>query len=211
MSQILPTYLVDKAGVPIDNTNPLPTSGGGDSPTLRLGWVSASLGSTTNLTVKGASAGGFVQGQRRPFRVFCAGYTREDTRYTDRIAYLLLRNRAEFANTVNFRQLLLQTARIAVETANRIARIRYVLNPTLSATVNWQYINQSTSSTEYAIPTGVTITGGTQIAADDVVTQAAISFADLDLRMEPGDVLAVAIQTASSTATVAVSINQHEE
>lgn len=181
------------------------------NPTLQLGWVSASLGSTTNLTVKGASAGGFVQGQRRPFRdpvgvsgVFTGVSGTEN-------AYLLLRNRAEFANTVNFRQLLLQTARIAVETTNRIARIRYVLNPTLSATVNWQYINQSTSSTEYAIPTGVTITGGTQIAADDVVTQAAISFADLDLRMEPGDVLAVAIQTASSTATVAVSINQHEE
>lgn len=29
MSQILPTYLVDQHGVPIDNTNPLPTSGGG--------------------------------------------------------------------------------------------------------------------------------------------------------------------------------------
>ena len=28
---------------------------------------------------------------------------------------------------------------------------------------------------------------------------------------EPGDVLAIAIQTASSTATVAVSVNQHEE
>lgn len=32
-----------------------------------------------------------------------------------------------------------------------------------------------------------------------------------DLRTEPGDVLAIAIQTASSTATVAVSVNQHEE
>ena len=29
MSQILPTYLVDQHGVPIDGTNPLPTSGGG--------------------------------------------------------------------------------------------------------------------------------------------------------------------------------------
>lgn len=55
------------------------------------------------------------------------------------------------------------------------------------------------------------VSGGTQIAADDVVTQASVNFADLDLRMEPGDVLAVAIQTASSTATVAVSVNQHEE
>jgi len=33
----------------------------------------------------------------------------------------------------------------------------------------------------------------------------------LDLRLEPGDVLAVALQTASSTATADVSLNWHEE
>lgn len=32
-----------------------------------------------------------------------------------------------------------------------------------------------------------------------------------DLRLEPGDVLAVALQTASSTATADVSLNWHEE
>ena len=237
MSQILPTYLLDKNGAQIvypylgagtifvrvmtpnrrwitvhvdqyPNSFTVPSI---KNPTLRLGWVAASLGSTTNLTVRGASAAGFIQGPRRPLRDpngFSATFT--GVSVTEN-AYLLLRNRAEFANTVNLRELLPLSARIAVETANRTARIRYVLNPTLSATVNWQYINQSTSSVEYATPTGLTITGGTQVAADTATTQAATDFQALDLRMEPGDVLAFAIQTSSSTATVSVSTNWQEE
>ena len=42
-------------------------------------------------------------------------------------------------------------------------------------------------------------------------TNQTLDFEKLDLRMEPGDVLAVALQTASSTATTNVSLNWHEE
>lgn len=38
-----------------------------------------------------------------------------------------------------------------------------------------------------------------------------VEVAASDLRLEPGDVLAVALQTASSTATADVSLNWHEE
>jgi hypothetical protein len=89
--------------------------------------------------------------------------------------------------------------------------VRFVLNPTLSSTVDWQYVDQTSSSTEYAIPTGMTITGGRQIAAIDAVTQSNQDFTQLDLRMEPGDVLAIAIRTASSTATIGASVNWHED
>lgn len=41
MSQIIPTYLVDKTGVPIDGTNPLPTSGGGGGGTVDQGTSNA--------------------------------------------------------------------------------------------------------------------------------------------------------------------------
>jgi hypothetical protein len=57
----------------------------------------------------------------------------------------------------------------------------------------------------------VTITGGQQIDALNAVTQASESFVDFDIRLAPGDVLAVALRTASSTATVGVSINWLEE
>lgn len=190
------------------NANTLPSA---KNPTLRAGWIAASLGSTTALTVKGASAAGFVQGIRRPMRdpngksgAFSGVTTSEQ-------AYLLIRNRAEFASVVNQRQLLPISSNITVETANRIARVRYVLNPTLSATVDWQYIAQSTSSVEYATPSAITLTGGVEVAAVDAVTQATVDFERLDLRMEPGDVLAIAIQTATLTAVVGASVNWHEE
>lgn len=181
------------------------------NPSLRVGWVVASLGSTTNLTVQGASAAGFVQGRYASLRdpvgvsgVFTGVSGTEN-------AWILLRNRAEFGGTVNQRQLLPLISNLTVETTARIVRARYVLNPTLSATVNWQYVNQSTSSVEYATPTGITITGGTQVGAFAAATNQTLPLDTLDLRLEPGDVLAVALQTASSTATADVSLNWHEE
>ena len=50
-----------------------------------------------------------------------------------------------------------------------------------------------------------------ELRATHAVTQSVEDFASLDLRLEPGDVLAIAIRTASSTATVGVSLNWHEE
>lgn len=181
------------------------------NPSLRVGWIAASLGSTTNLTVQGASAAGFVQGRYASLRdpvgisgVFASVSSTEN-------AWILLRNRAEFGGTVNQRQLLPLISNLTVETNARIVRARYALNPTLSATVNWQYVNQSTSSVEYATPTGITITGGTQVGAFAAATNQTLDLEKLDLRMEPGDVLAVALQTASSTATADVSLNWYEE
>lgn len=43
------------------------------------------------------------------------------------------------------------------------------------------------------------------------MTQVVQNFSELDLRMEAGDVLAIAIRTSSSTATISTSINWHEE
>ena len=100
---------------------------------------------------------------------------------------------------------------ITVETSNRIVRARVVLNPTISGTITWGYVAQTTSSVEFATPTAVTISGGTAVAFSAAVTNSALSLSDLDLRMEPGDVLAIALQTASSTATANVSLNWQED
>ena len=55
------------------------------------------------------------------------------------------------------------------------------------------------------------ISGGTRVGAFAAATNQTLDLEKLDLRMEPGDVLAVALQTASSTATTNVSLNWHEE
>ena len=190
------------------NTYTIPYS---KNPSFRIGWIAASLGSTTNLTVKGASGCVSVVGRIEPFRnPYGINQSFTGVSATEYV-YLLIRNRAEFAAVINQRQLQPLEFGLTVETSNRIARARFVLNPTLSSTVDWTYLDQATSSVEYATPTNVTISGGQQIGAFNAVTQSVEDFASLDLRLEPGDVLAIAIRTASSTATVGVSLNWHEE
>lgn len=179
-------------------------------PSLRLGWVAASLGSTTNLITSGASACGMVQGEIIPLRDPVSIST-QFTATTTENAWLLLRNRVEYTSRVNHRELLPLGVALTNEMANRIIRARVVINPTLSGTVDWQYIDQANSSTEYATPTGITVTGGRAVAARAAATQAEVTFQDADLRLEPGDIMAICVRTASSTATVDVSVNALEE
>jgi len=180
------------------------------NPALRPGWIAASLGSTTNLTVRGASAAGFVQGQQETMRDPNGISTVASVTNTEG-AFLLIRSRAEFASVVNQRQVLPYNLGLTVETANRIVRARVVLNPTITGTINWTYVSQTTSSVEYAVPTAVTVSGGSAVAFAAAVTNTSLSLRDLDLRMEPGDVLAIALVTASSTATTGVSLNWQED
>ena len=196
-------------GAPVGAGNPLPVSGGGGSlGTVDQGtagsapaaWFTRDEAARTSL----ASIDGKLRDPVGVSGVFASISSTEN-------AWILLRNRAEFGGTVNQRQLLPLISNLTVETNARIVRARYVLNPTLSATVNWQYVNQSTSSVEFATPTGITITGGTQVGAFAAATNQTLPLDTLDLRLEPGDVLAVALQTASSTATADVSLNWHEE
>lgn len=64
---------------------------------------------------------------------------------------------------------------------------------------------------EYATPTNVTISGGQQVGAVSAVTQNDEYLPGRELRLAPGDILAVAIRTASSTATVGVTANWQED
>lgn len=177
------------------------------NPTFRLGWIAASLGSSSNLTVQGASAGGFIEGApvavRDPFSVANNNYAAGTSEYVA----LALRNRGEFGSRLNQREIVPANLFAANETSNRLIVVRVVLNPTLTGTVNWQYVNQSLSAVEYAIPTTIPITGGTTLATFVVATSDKLDFSNLELRLEPGDVLAIGIATVSSTATAAVCIN----
>lgn len=72
------------------------------------------------------------------------------------------------------------------------------------------YVNGEAVSTLNPLPA----TGGGGGGGGGIVDQGVGSnqdFTQLDLRMEPGDVLAIAIRTASSTATIGASVNWHED
>lgn len=183
------------------------------NPTYRVGWFAASLGSTTNLVVTGASAAAFVDGEpttaRDPFSTSNLSFSASATEYVA----LALRVRGEFSGTVNQREIFIQTGVCATETAARVVRVRWILNPTLTGAVDWNYIDQSLSAVERATPTNITPSGGREVATDIVASGAAsrIDLAKLDLRLEPGDVLVAALQTTSGTATAAISVNWQEK
>lgn len=182
------------------------------NPTMRVGWFVSSSGSTTNLTLSGASAAGFVDGPlsaiRNPF-AHNGAYTSTETEH---VAFAL-RVRGEFGGIVNMREMLPKFLTAAVETANRIVRVRIYINPTLTGTMNWSYVDQTISGMEVASPTNLTPTGGTLTAAAVVSTGAPLTMNlnELDLRLSPGDVLAISLTTVSNTTSAAVSLNWEEK
>lgn len=180
------------------------------SPTFRIGWVAASLGSTTALTVSGASGAIFTEGEvvsvRDPKAAINGNFSASTTEYVS----LAIRNRGEFASRLNFREMIPAGVAIGCETSNRLLSARVVLNPTMTGAVTWQYVDQTRSCAEYATPSSVAATGGVLLAATVTGTAADIDLKSLDLRMEPGDVLVVAVAAVSNTAVAAVVVNWQE-
>lgn len=182
------------------------------NPTMRVGWFVRSAGSTTNLTLSGASAAGFVDGPitsiRDPF-AHNGAYSVGETEYVS----FALRVRGEFGGIVNMREMLPKFLTAAVETANRIVKVRLYINPTMTGALNWGYVDSSLSGVEVASPTTVTPTGGRLVAAIIAASGAPtqLNLHDLDLRLSPGDVLAVGLVTVSNTTSAAVSLNWEEK
>lgn len=182
------------------------------NPTYRLGWFAASLGSSTSLTVKGASAAGFVEGEpssaRDPYSSSLLSFTAGTTEYLA----LAFRVRGDFVGTVNQREVLPQAVVVGSETATRLVRVRLLLNPTLTGTTNWGYVDETLSCVERTVATNLAPTGGREVATMVVTsTAASIDLSKLDLRLEPGDVLAIAMSTSSSTAVCATTMNWQEK
>ena len=180
------------------------------NPSLRLGVFAASEGSTTALTMQMGSAAGFIDGEvtpvRRPFSVRNASYSATTTEYVA----LVIRVRGEFASAVNLREGFILRMTAGTETTNRIIEARLVLNPVLTGAVNWAYVDQSLSGMEYATPTTLAATGGSEVAYVSTPTSISEPLSDYDLRVVPGDTLAICIATASGAATVTVSLGWHE-
>lgn len=188
------------------NNNTVPTQ---QNPCFRLGWFAASLGSSTALTIKGASAGGFLEGVDRSLRNPFAIDTTFTATTTEQVV-LALRVRSEFQGKSNLRELLGTLLSSATETANRVVRVRCYSNPTFNNLFTWQYVDQNNSSVEYATPTSTTLLAGQRILASISVPSGApgsIDLEKLNLRMAPGSLFVITLQAASNTAVSVLSAN----
>lgn len=184
------------------------------NPTMRLGWIAASLGSTTNLVVKGASAAGFIEGPlktlREPIGTAVNGFSTGTTEYVA----LAVRVGSVFGGIVNNREFTPSLVTVGTETSNRTVRVRLVLNPTMSGVVNWGWVNSSRSGLEVATPAsspGIVATSGADVAYLICASgsPSVLDLSDSGLRLVPGDVLAICLQ-GTGAATTSVSINGND-
>jgi len=184
------------------------------NPSFRVGWICASLGSTTPLVVKGASASGFIEGEAQTMRD-PYGYDVQFQAQTTEYYCLALRARGEFASVVNQRIILPMTVILGLSASNRAVRARVYVSPTLNGAVNWQYIDQSLSSMEYAVGAsgaGAITPSGGRLVATTVASSGGIELdlKELDLRLEPGDTLVISLLALGGTADCFAGINWQE-
>jgi len=167
------------------------------NPSMRCGWAVASLGSTTNLTVRGANTATFLQGDRFDGRAFSAFGTVSSQAETQ---VLTVQVRREFGGRSC--NAVLTPALLSFATdSTRGAIFRVYRNPTVAGTTNHQYVdeNQSIALSDTA---GTTVSGGrllkTILVGPTGRTQ--ISGSDLRTVFVAGDEMVITAQVAAGNA-----------
>ena len=181
------------------------------NPTLRVGWIAASLGSTTDIAVRGGSSAAFTEGDDNPTprNPFQASASISAT--TTQAVVLAMRVRSTFGGVANQRQILPIVAVAACETNARIIIIRLYINPTFGAGATPWAQAESISSVDTCAPS-VAVTAGRVVADINVGSGASITYdlSRLDIRLHPGDTMVVTAQTVSASATGRVSFSWAE-
>lgn len=183
------------------------------SPNLKVGWTSASLGSSgTNLTVQGASAGMFLQGDEVLKNNTFSKTNSKASVSTTSTNIITIKNRLVYGLRHNLGKII--PLQVSIDNDhNKGSIIEIIRNPTVSGTYNNQYIDEFNSIAVYDTG-GTTVTGGTVIATR-LISAAGSAILDLtDLKSEilPEDTLVVAAKTISGTSTtITASITWKEE
>jgi hypothetical protein len=169
------------------------------NPTLKIGQAVASLGSTTALTLKGASWMGAVDGEVNAFRTPRAySYQRASVGAT-LTSVLAIRVRGVFRGLAQLAEVFPKIAYVSPE-GTRACEIKFLLNPTFAGTTNWTYIDETNSLVEYDI-TGTTFSSnGTELASFVVAgsSQGNLNFSQLEsgglhpVHLQRSDVLVIA-------------------
>jgi len=183
------------------------------SPNFKVGWTSASLGSSgSNLTVQGASAVLQVQGDEVIKNdTHAAVYTKASVS-TTLTNILTIKNRAVFGDRYNLGKVRLIKALVENE-HNKGLVVEVLRNATVAGTPNFQYHDEFNSIVAVD-SAGTTVTGGELI---DVLPVATYGSATLDLdvlktQLFPEETLTFAARTVSGiAANTTVSTTWGEE
>ena len=192
------------------------------NPTLKVGWVAASLGSTTNLTVKGASALGGVEGVLHPMRRPRSFDSQRASVGGTLTSVFAIRVRSVFRGLAQLSEVLPRIAFVS-PAGTKPCIVKLLLNPTFDAGASepdWQYADENDSIVETDIA-GTTFTAtGTELAAFTVGggTSQSLNFVDLaeeginPVHLERGDVLCIAASISGGAGSdVAASLTWLED
>ena len=184
------------------------------NPSFRGGWIAASLGSVTNLTVSGSSLAGFVEGKIEPNRNPNGKEFRKTISNLDEIV-IAFRIRNEFGGVVNQSDVNPYTVRVTAETTNRLISYAVYLNPTIPTNVSttWQYIDRANSVVEFATPTGAAITGGQFISGGGCAggsSESVLDLSNLGVKIQAGDVFVIAASTVFNTSSATFTTTWQE-
>ena len=182
------------------NTQTLPSVG---NPTFRIGWLARNLGNTTDLTVSGASAAGFIEGKDIIDSTPRSAESITGLIGTTQTNVLTIRNRFHFGDKINRADivpLLLSMGTLG----NKGAFFRLTANATFGGILNYEYIDEANSVAEVATDP-VAVSGGRFIASFLVTGQGTIiSSNDFKTRIFPDDQLTL---SAAVTATPTAEMN----
>lgn len=182
------------------NTSTLPVV---TNPSFRIGWVARNVGNTTNLTVSGASAAGFIEGDYAvnvPPRADDHDQLSVGTTLTNIITF---RNRLNFGGKRNRAELLPLILSVSTQ-ANKSAFFQIIANPTFGGDMDFNYVDKAGSLMESA-KGSVAITGGQLVGGATVVAGSSVplefntrdwhKFASL-----PGTIFSIAARVSSGSA-----------
>ena len=171
------------------------------NPTFRIGWLARNLGNTSDLSVKGASASGFIEGKNIIDTLPRAVESVTTTVGTAQENVITIRNRFHFGDKVNRSDIVPLLLSMGTEGAKG-AFFRLTANSTFATPLNFSYIDEQSSVAEVA--TDQTVVSGGRFIASFLVTQQGkiVSSNDFKTRIFPDDELTLSAAVTANPAAV---------
>lgn len=191
------------------NSRTIPTM---TNPTLKVGWAAASLGSTTNITMGGASAMGGIDGKQVPLGQPDSFDFQRSSVGATLTPIFSIRVRSVFDGVAQLSEVLPLLGFVA-PAGTKPCKVEFLYNPTFTDEPDWQYQDEATSIVEYDTTAVTLATTGRKLVALAVSGggQGRITARDLQVSevapayLQRGDILTIAasISTGSGSDVLA--------
>jgi hypothetical protein len=189
------------------------------NPSFKVGWIAASLGSTTDLTVFGGSALGAIDGKLHPFRRPRSHSYQRGSVGATLTSVFAIRIRSAYRGVVQLSEVLPKIAFVSPD-GSKACEVSFLLNPVFSGEQDWTYIDETDSIAEYD-QTGTTFSDTGDVIASFVVAggiSSSLNFKDLaesslnPVHLERGDTICIAAKIVGGAGNnVTASLTWLEE